>query len=178
MKLAADIVEHKGPGQRRNRNRLAFLAVDQVALEVIQNVVRKTLAWASNVRDARGILQLPPAQEDDAKKKLAEQETAALNAVRRGWRHLLTHYGTSRWPPRAYGPRWCVFRPGRPCAPNGLRPLLRALHAPTHYGMTRHSDLRMDLRRLRLIRVRCNCAAKLRAQSSTERGQFPDAGSL
>ena len=89
MKLAADIVEHKGPGQRRNRNRLAFLAADQAALEDIQNVVRKKLAWASIVRDARGILQLPPAQEDDAKKKLAEQETATLNAVRRGWKHLL-----------------------------------------------------------------------------------------
>jgi len=34
-------------------------------------------------------LQLPPAQEDDAKKKFAEQETAALNAIRRGWKHLL-----------------------------------------------------------------------------------------
>ena len=81
MKLAGDILEHKGPGQRRNRNRLAFLAADQAALEDIQNVVRKKLAWVSIVRDARGILQLPPAQEDDAKKKLAEQETAALNAV-------------------------------------------------------------------------------------------------
>jgi hypothetical protein len=89
MKLAADIVEHKGPGQRRNRNRLAFLAADQAALEDIQNVVRKKLAWASIVHDARGILQLPPAQEDDATKKLAEQETAALNAVRRGSKHLL-----------------------------------------------------------------------------------------
>jgi predicted AAA+ superfamily ATPase len=89
MKLAADIVEHKGPGQRRNRNRLAFLAPDQAALEDIQNVVRKKLAWASIVCDAHGLLQLPPAQEDDAKKKFAEQETAALNAVRRGWKHLL-----------------------------------------------------------------------------------------
>jgi hypothetical protein len=89
MKLAADIVEHKGPGQRRNRNRLAFLAADQAALEDIQNVVRKKLAWASIVTDARGILQPPPAQEDDAKKKLAEQGTAALNAVRRGWKQLL-----------------------------------------------------------------------------------------
>jgi hypothetical protein len=89
MKLAADIVEHKGPGQRRNRNRLAFLAPDQAALEDIQNVVRKKLAWASIVRDARGLLQLPPAQEDDAKKKFADQETAAINAVRRGWKHLL-----------------------------------------------------------------------------------------
>ena len=89
MVLAADIVEHKGPGQRRNRNRLAFLAVDQASLEDIQNVVRKKLAWSSIVRDARGILQLPPAQEDDAKKKLIEQEAAALNAVRRGWKHLL-----------------------------------------------------------------------------------------
>jgi len=89
MKLAADIVEHRGPSQRRNRNRLAFLAPDQVVLEDIQSVVRKKLAWASIVRDARGLLQLPPAQEDDAKKKYAEQETAALNSVRRGWKHLL-----------------------------------------------------------------------------------------
>jgi hypothetical protein len=89
MTLAADIVEHRGPGQRRNRNRLAFLAPDQAELEDIQNVLRKKLAWASIVRDARGLLQLPPAQEDDAKKKLVEQETAALNAVRRGWKHLL-----------------------------------------------------------------------------------------
>jgi predicted AAA+ superfamily ATPase len=89
MTLAADIVEHKGPGQRRNRNRLAFLAPDQAAIEDIQNVVRKKLAWASIVRDAPGILQLPRAQEDDAKKKFAEQETAAVNAVRRGWKHLL-----------------------------------------------------------------------------------------
>jgi predicted AAA+ superfamily ATPase len=89
MTLAADIVEHKGPGQRRNRNRLAFLAADQAALEDIQNVVRKKLAWASIVRDAPGILQLPPSQEDEAKKKLNEQEKAALNAVRRGWKHLL-----------------------------------------------------------------------------------------
>ena len=71
MKLAADIVEHKGPGQRRNRNRLAFLAPDQAALEDIQNVVRRKIAWASIVRDARGILQLPPAQDDDAKKTVA-----------------------------------------------------------------------------------------------------------
>jgi hypothetical protein len=54
MKLAADIVEHRGPGQRRNRNRLAFLAPDQAALEDIQSVVRKKLAWASIDRDAAG----------------------------------------------------------------------------------------------------------------------------
>jgi hypothetical protein len=101
MKLAVDIVEHKGPGQRRNRNRLAFLAVDQAALEDIQNVVRKKLAWASILRDARGILQLPPAQEDDAKKKLAEQEAAALNALRRGWKHLLLPQETQPASPNA-----------------------------------------------------------------------------
>ncbi|MFM9863449.1 MAG: DUF499 domain-containing protein [Micropepsaceae bacterium] len=89
LKLAADIVEHRGPSQRRNRNRLAFLAPDQAALEDVQNIVRKKLAWGSIVRDARGLLQLPPAQEDDAKKKLAEQDTAAVSAVRRGWKHLI-----------------------------------------------------------------------------------------
>jgi hypothetical protein len=80
MKLAADIVEHRGPGQRRNRNRLAFLAPDQAALEDIQNVVRKKMAWTSIVRNARGLLQLPPKQEDDARKELADQEMAAANA--------------------------------------------------------------------------------------------------
>ena len=34
-----------------------------------KRVVRKKLAWASIVRDAPGILQLPRAQEDEAKKK-------------------------------------------------------------------------------------------------------------
>ena len=45
MKPAADIVEHRGRGQRRNRNRLAFLAPDQAALEDIQNAVngRRTM---------------------------------------------------------------------------------------------------------------------------------------
>jgi predicted AAA+ superfamily ATPase len=89
MKLAADVMEHRGPTQRRNRNRLAFLAPDQAALDDVQIVVRKKLAWASIVRDARGLLQLPPAQEDEAKKRLAEQEKAAVNAVRRGWKHVL-----------------------------------------------------------------------------------------
>ena len=89
MRLAADIVEHKGPGQRRNRNRLAFLAPDQGALEDIQSVVRKKLAWASIVKDGPGPLQLPPTQQRDAVNKLAEQETATVNAVRRGWKHLL-----------------------------------------------------------------------------------------
>lgn len=89
MKLVADIVEHKGPGQRHCRNRLAFLAPDQSALEDVRNVVRKKLAWTSIVRDAPGILQLPRAQEDEARKRLSEQEAAALNAVRRGWKHLL-----------------------------------------------------------------------------------------
>ena len=40
-----------------------------------------------DVRDARGVLQLPPAQQDDAKKKYAEQETATVNAVRSGVPH-------------------------------------------------------------------------------------------
>src|SRR6516165_3434524 len=89
MKLAADIVEHRGPSQRRNRNRLAFLAPDQAALEDIQSVVRKKLAWASIDRDADGILQLPKPQRDEARKRLTEQEKAAIHAVRRGWKHLL-----------------------------------------------------------------------------------------
>jgi hypothetical protein len=88
MKLAADIIEHKGAGQRRNRNRLAFLAVDQAAWVDIETVVRKKLAWESIVADSRS-LQLPRAQEDEAKKRAEEQEAAAVSAVRRGWKHLL-----------------------------------------------------------------------------------------
>jgi predicted AAA+ superfamily ATPase len=100
-KLAADIIEHKGAGQRSNRNRLAFLAADQPALDDIQVVVRKKLAWASIVRDAGGVLQLPPAQKDDAEKKQAEQASAALNAVRRGWKHLLLPQGPDPASPNA-----------------------------------------------------------------------------
>jgi hypothetical protein len=41
------------------------------------------------VKDGPGPLQLPPAQQRDAEKKLDEQEIAARNAVRRGWKHLV-----------------------------------------------------------------------------------------
>jgi predicted AAA+ superfamily ATPase len=101
MKLAADVIEHRGQGQRRNRNRLAFLAPDEAALDDVQIVVRKKLAWASIVRDARGLLQLPPAQEDEAKKRFAEQEKAAVNAVRRGWKHLLLPHEVQPGSPNA-----------------------------------------------------------------------------
>jgi hypothetical protein len=76
-------------GIRENRNRLAFLAPDQAALEDIQSAVRKKLAWASIDRDADGTLQLPKPQRDEAKKRLTQQEVAAVNSVRRGWKHLL-----------------------------------------------------------------------------------------
>jgi hypothetical protein len=89
MRLAADILEHKGTGQRRYRNRLAFLAADEAALQDLQSIVRRKMAWASIVKDGPGILQLPPAQQKDASNKLAEQETAAVNAVRRCWKHLV-----------------------------------------------------------------------------------------
>ncbi len=88
MKLAADIVEHKGPGQRRNRNRLAFLAVDQAALGDVENVVRKKLAWTSIVKDAKR-LELPPTPLEDATKKRYEQVIGADNAIRRAWKHVL-----------------------------------------------------------------------------------------
>jgi uncharacterized protein len=89
IKVAADIIEHKGPGQRKNRNRLAFLAVDQAALTDVKNVMRRKLAWASIAKDADGVLQLPKSQRLDAERKRDEQANAAENAVRRGWKHLI-----------------------------------------------------------------------------------------
>jgi hypothetical protein len=53
------------------------------------------------VRDAGGVLQLPPAQKDDAEKKQAEQASAALNAVRRGWKHLHLPQGADPASPNA-----------------------------------------------------------------------------
>jgi hypothetical protein len=87
-KLAADVLEHKGAGHRRNRNRLAFLAADEGALADVRSIVRKKLAWASIVRDA-DTLQLPPNPQRDAEKKRNENALAAENAVRRCWKHLL-----------------------------------------------------------------------------------------
>ncbi len=89
MALASDIIERKGTGQRRNRNRLAFLALDHAALEDVRNVVRKKLAWASIAKDGPGLLQLPPTQQKDAEKRREEQSNAAENAVRRSWKHLI-----------------------------------------------------------------------------------------
>jgi predicted AAA+ superfamily ATPase len=89
MALASDIVERKGTGQRRNRNRLAFLALDHAALEDVRNVVRKKLAWTSIAKDGPGLLQLPPTQQKDAEKRRDEQSNAAENAVRRSWKHLI-----------------------------------------------------------------------------------------
>lgn len=45
----------------------------------------------ANGFDARGLrcARRAPAQKAEARKRLAEQETAAVNVVRRGWRHLL-----------------------------------------------------------------------------------------
>jgi len=89
MALASDIIERKGTGQRRNRNRLAFLALDHAALEDVRNVVRKKLAWASIAKDGPGLLQLPPTQQKDSEKRRDEQNNAAETAVRRSWKHLI-----------------------------------------------------------------------------------------
>ena len=53
------------------------------------------------MKDGKGALQLPPGQQDDAEKKLAEQATAALSAVRRGWKHLLLPQGADPNGPNA-----------------------------------------------------------------------------
>lgn len=89
IKLATDIMERRGSGQRLYRNRLAFLAADEGQLNDLRAVVRKKLAWASIVADADGILQLTPNQSRDAKTRLDEATRAAERSLRTTWRHLL-----------------------------------------------------------------------------------------
>jgi hypothetical protein len=52
----------------------------------------------------------PHAQEDDAKRKFGEQEMAALNAVRCGWKHLLVLHEAQPGTPTSHA----AFLQGRP----------------------------------------------------------------
>ncbi len=89
LKLATDIVERRGSGQRLYRNRLAFLAGDEAQLADLRTVVRRKLAWASIVADAEGTLQLTPNQRKDAESKLEEARRASERSFRTTWKHLL-----------------------------------------------------------------------------------------
>lgn len=106
IKLATDIVERRGSGQRIYRNRIAFLAGDETQLADLRTVVRKKLAWASIVGDADGILQLTPNQRRDAQSKLDENSRAAERSLRTTWKHLLIPVASddvSTAPARGFG---------------------------------------------------------------------------
>ncbi len=61
MRFARDAFEHRGSGQRTNRNMVVFLAADRKRLEELDEAVRQFMAWAW-IADHREELNLTPQQ--------------------------------------------------------------------------------------------------------------------
>jgi len=76
-------------GQRAWRNTLVFVAPDEAALATAREVMRKSLAWAGIVADARLKRQLTAGQAEDAAEKAKSFAEAARKAVRTAWSHVL-----------------------------------------------------------------------------------------
>jgi hypothetical protein len=75
--------------QRRFRNTLVFVAVDEASLGTAREVTRKALAWRSIADDGRLQQQLTQAQAADAADKAKMNRDAAHKAVRTAWSHIL-----------------------------------------------------------------------------------------
>lgn len=59
IRLAGEIIEHRGAGRRQYRNMLVFLAADGSATEMLAQAVRQYLAWQSVLEDhEKGLLNL------------------------------------------------------------------------------------------------------------------------
>ena len=87
--LARDILERRGPGQRRFRNALLFVAADEKHLKTARDNARKELAWKSIIDDADIRANMTHAQEDDANTQLARAREALRRSLRGAWTHLL-----------------------------------------------------------------------------------------
>lgn len=74
--------------QRRFRNTLLFVAVDEAGLANAREAMRKALAWESIVRDGRVQAQMTQAQADDAKERAKTHRDGAQKAVRAAWSHI------------------------------------------------------------------------------------------
>jgi hypothetical protein len=83
-RLAIDVLEKRGNGQRLYRNRLYFVAADAAALEDVRRAVRQARAWSSITSDD----DLSGPQKREAASRSERAEQAAVHALRTAWRHL------------------------------------------------------------------------------------------
>lgn len=84
---ALDGLDRRAGGQRKYRNAIVFLAVDDRGLEDARRTVRRMMAWKSIVDDRS--LDLTDSQKSDAQNRFTQAERAARDTVRKAWSHLL-----------------------------------------------------------------------------------------
>jgi len=109
LDAAAEILQKRGEAPRAQRNTLVFLAPAEGALLDLQEAVRRKLAWASVVADARReTLELDSHQLRQAEKKRNEFEETVDQRILETWSVLL-----APGPPPATplgNPEWIVHR--------------------------------------------------------------------
>jgi predicted AAA+ superfamily ATPase len=86
--LAAEILEERGTGPRRNRNMLVFLAADRTRLEDLERAVRQYLAWRS-IDEDRDALNLDAFQRSQAEQKLRGADEAVAQRIPEAYCWLL-----------------------------------------------------------------------------------------
>ena len=74
--------------QRHNRNTLLFIAADETSLGTAREVIAKSMAWASIVKDDRLQQQMTKSQATDATEKARTHSDGARRALRAAWSHI------------------------------------------------------------------------------------------
>lgn len=142
--IAAEILDERGSGPRRNRNMLVFLAADRSRLEDLERAVRDHLAWRS-INDEREALNLDAFQTAQAQDKLRQSDEVVRQRIPEAYSWLLVPTQ-----PELRGPvEWQQFRvQGQdPLAVRAGRKLKADEHLLTAIGPIR---LRLELDRVPL----------------------------
>jgi len=82
---ARAMLERRGPGQRRWRNTLIFVAADETLLATAREAMRRALAWEDIAADRQLAAQLPSGQIRDAEAKAKTHRSGAVHAIRLAW---------------------------------------------------------------------------------------------
>jgi hypothetical protein len=88
-RLASEILERRGSGQRQYRNTLLFAAADEARLEDARWAVRRLIVWSMILSRSDGELRLTPMQQSEVRRRRDDLFGAARRAVRAAWSHLL-----------------------------------------------------------------------------------------
>jgi hypothetical protein len=87
--IVIDTLQRRGPGQRRFRNTLVFVAADESGLDSCREIARKFIAWRSIVNDEGISANLTRAQLEDAQSRMNQSAEGLTQRIRSTWSHVL-----------------------------------------------------------------------------------------